>query len=150
MKAEDVTREALAKALRFLRQSAGLTQRALAIRSKSLSPPLRRVLESQVSDFERGRALPSFLTLVSMVAACSADGRTVDFSRLQDALSPEDRPHRETNLRSDLAELRAIVAAIGLRVQGLELVIGESRNGKKLVRDSTGRWKSDREPWHES
>jgi transcriptional regulator with XRE-family HTH domain len=130
MKAEDLTLETLSVAIRTLRQSAGLTQTALAERSASLSPPLRRLLAGQVSDFERGRALPSFQTLLSMVVACSADGATVDFSRLQNAFGPVDGPPCQVlaelrsemaGLRSDIAELSSIVVtAIGPRQRGLE------------------------------
>ena len=67
------------------------------------------LLESQISDFERGKTLPSFGSLLLLLAACSTDGESVDFRVLQKALidnsgSPEP---------AVVDKLRDIQAAMG-------------------------------------
>lgn len=84
----EITPEAVAEALRLLRIRHGLTQKELAIRAREFSGEhFGKLLESQISDFERGRALPSFGSLLNLLAGYSSSGKAVDFSMLQAALT---------------------------------------------------------------
>ena len=86
LRIDDVTEDALRCLVRNLRRRARLNQKELAERTVQLpAPPFRRVLKSQLSDYDRGRKFPSFLSLVSILAACSAEG-TLDFALLAPAL----------------------------------------------------------------
>lgn len=95
MKAQDITPESLAKALRTMRLNAKLTQLALSERTRELATPLKSVFPSQISDFERGRKRPSTLNLLSLLVACSTDGATLEFSLLQNAFETASRPEEE-------------------------------------------------------
>ena len=85
MHRNEITREALGSAFRYLRTSAGLTQRQVCDRATQFED-YGKLGESQVSDFERGRIQPSLSSLLNLLAACSADGETVDFAALQWAI----------------------------------------------------------------
>lgn len=99
MKRGEVTKLAVGKALRLLRGVAGLTQKDLATKMGSQAP-------SQVSDWERGASFPKMESLVALLAACSEDGETVDFRRLQEALRATSVavPLREPLLERILAQ----------------------------------------------
>ena len=87
MEREKITRELFASALRHLRTARGLTQRDVAARATAYQDQgFGRLLESQISDFERGRALPSLGSLLNLLAACSDSGARVNFGKLQKAL----------------------------------------------------------------
>lgn len=87
MERELITRDLLAAALRYLRTARGLTQKDVARRAAVYRDQgFGRLLESQISDFERGRALPSLGSLLNFLAACSDSGSQVSFVKLQRAI----------------------------------------------------------------
>jgi len=92
MKAKDITSETFPKALRTVRLRAGLSQRNLSRRTKELRPPLKALTQGQISAFERGAYWPRVSGLLSYLVACSADGKSLDFSLLQQALEIDDDP----------------------------------------------------------
>ena len=81
-----ITREHIAQAIRRLRTSRNLTQDEVVLRARTLDVGLSKLHASQVSDFERGKAFPSFAALLIIIAACSDDGETIDFGSFQAAL----------------------------------------------------------------
>ena len=130
MKVEDVTIEVLSKAFRAMRLNAGLSQVELSARTKNLRTPLtREVATNQLSKYERGRALPSISTILSMLAACCSDGRTVSFFPLEQALESLTGVTSKPGLRSQLAELRRNVATVGDQVAEIERRIAKMEAG---------------------
>ena len=86
MRVEAFTPENLSLALRRIRLSAGLTQQAVSERTVGFKPPLISLRQTKISDFECGRTQPNLVHLVALLVACSADGKTLDFTVLQEAL----------------------------------------------------------------
>lgn len=82
-----ITRDILASAIRHLRISGRLTQKCISKRAALFEDlGFGKLLESQISDFERGRTLPSLGSLLNLLAGCSEDGSHVDFGVFQRAL----------------------------------------------------------------
>ena len=87
MDRSSITRLAIAETLRLLRTLQGLTQRQVVERAKPFCEDgFGKLLESQISDFENGKAMPTFGTLLNLISACSETGRDVDFQLLQETL----------------------------------------------------------------
>lgn len=87
MERTQITRDILASAIRHLRISGRLTQKSVSKRAALFEDlGFGRLLESQISDFERGRTLPSLGSLLNLLAGCSEDGTHVDFGVFQRAL----------------------------------------------------------------
>lgn len=65
-----------------------------------------RLLESQISDFERGRTLPSIGSLLNFLAGCSRDGLKVDFAAFQRALEIAYEEREQTGSRAKNSQPR--------------------------------------------
>ena len=121
MKREMLTGELLARSLRNLRSLAHLTQREIAERASRFNDfGFGRLLESQISDFERGKTLPSLGSLFNLLAACSDDAETVDLNILQRAIAIE--------LDTE-DEVRRVDAKIAATKEGRRLSGVASNNG---------------------
>ena len=120
MKRETITRELLASALRYLRNSRGLTQRDVAKRAAVYRDQgFGRLLESQISDFERGRALPSLESLLNFLAACSESGTKVDMAAFQKAIETVGSNEGEPSSQPSAAALDGAVEIAGKLVSEL-------------------------------
>lgn len=99
-------RRRIARALRRTRRTAGLTQRQVAERSLEFEHlEMGRLLESQISDFERGRALPSLGNFLNFLAACSPEGDQVDLRAFLDSLAASAGENSRPDELKRMAEL---------------------------------------------
>lgn len=86
IKRDRITREVVSKVLRRIRTERDLTQSQIVRRAeKYYVDGFGKLLESQISDFEKGRTTPSLGALLNLLAGCSPEGE-VDFSIFQEAL----------------------------------------------------------------
>lgn len=100
LKRDVITPDIVAQALRLIRNKQRLTQKEVSRRAGSFSRDrFGRLLESQISDFERGRTLPSFGSLLNLLAGLSESGTEVDFSVLQEAISEVISPGGKVDKR---------------------------------------------------
>ena len=138
MRAEVLTKETVAAAIRNLRIFAGLTQAELSRRTIALDGPLlRKVIPSQISDFERARVLPRLEGFLSILVACGSNGKTLNLGLFEDALqaalerAEEDEFSTESHLtravspRAQITRLNRKVSKIDGRVEGLEEAVRE-------------------------
>ena len=113
-----ITREHIAQAFRRLRTSRNLTQEEVALRARTLDVCLAKLHASQISDFERGRTLPSFAALLIILAACSDDGETIDFGAFQAALEISCGAEPADRLRALQDAIKELVEeAVGLALK---------------------------------
>jgi transcriptional regulator with XRE-family HTH domain len=141
MRAKAITPKVLSTVLRTMRTNAGLTQRELADRTQALPSHLRRLIATQVSGYERGNSLPSVLTFVSMVIACSADGKTLNFSLVQEALEGVTDVDGAVGLRSHVATLRRDLSEVGDGLREVEGLLAEiAKDGIRERPELTALW----------
>lgn len=137
IRAEDLRSEVLTQAIRHLRLFAGLTQLELSERTSEFrAPALRRVIPSQISDYERGRKVPSLERFFSILVASSADGRTLELELLQRALYAalnRPAPSSSAQLSQEVSMLRRELSTFLSRIEERDECPAQPKHREELT-----------------